>query len=123
MAIIESLFAMHFGCNLSHLVYQGFSQFSVHRDVPAPIKVWWGPIRWVTNRMERVEGVHPCDGQGCWLEWGPHCLIRQYHKIDPPKKSPYFGFPIYRDLLHASANQYQTVKPLEISNLAMNWSE
>ena len=90
----------------------GFSQFSVHRDVTAPIKVWWGPIRWVTNRMERVEGVHPCDGQGCWLEWGPHCLIRQYHKIDPPKKSPYFGFPIYRDLLHASANQYQTVNSL-----------
>ena len=68
----------------------GFSQFSVHRDVTAPIKVWWGPIRWVTNRKERVEGVHPCDGQGCWLEWGPHCLEMQYHKIDPPKNISLF---------------------------------
>ena len=30
----------------------GFSQFSVNRDVTAPIKVCWGPIGWVTNRKE-----------------------------------------------------------------------
>ena len=46
----------------------GFSQFSVHRDVPASIKVWWGPIREVYGRVVRVEGVHPCDGQGCLPE-------------------------------------------------------
>ena len=62
--------------NLSQIGISWFSQLTVHRDVLAPMKVWWGPIQRVSGRV-RVDGVHLCDKPRLFAELGPHCLTGQ----------------------------------------------
>ena len=97
------LVAKHFGCNFSHLVYQGFRNFR-YIGTFLPLLRCDGGLRgeFLVGWEWRVSTL--VNSQRFWLKWGPH-----YHKLDPSLNSPWLPFPFYRDLLHAIANQYQTV--------------